>query len=314
MTIALATLLALSVAGTQAASVVPIPPAERGLASVIADAPVIVPDTAEDLEGAVFLSNGDLLFCDVQAGRVLRKDAAGRITQVIRLDGLNPGGMALSPGGEVYIAAANRTGGGAVVAMRPDGSGLRTVVPESAGLAPNDLVFDAKGGFYVTDAHGTIGKPSGGVWYVAPGGAKPVAVVEGLAVGNGIALSPDGKTLWIVEYAAGRLYRAELKDAATLAPFGATVAYQFIGPAPDTVRVDKDGTVYVAINGQGRILIFTPSGLPAGQILLPGRDAGRDLHLTSMAIRPGSREMAIVTSDGGPGGRATIFHARTITR
>lgn len=295
-------------------SVVHIPPGERDLPAIIADRPVLVQGATKDLEGPVFLPGGDLLFSDVQGSRVMRLDARGRIAEAFRLEGLNPGGMALGPDGRLYIAAANATGGGAVISVQRDGTELRTIVPESAGFAPNDVTFDAKGGFYFSDARGTIGEATGGVWYVDPDGAPPKPVVRNLAVANGIALSPDGKHLWVGEFALGRLYRITLKDATTPAPFGATTAYHFTGPAPDSIRVDASGQLYVAMYGQGRMLIFSPSGLPIGQILLPGRDAGRNLNLTSMAIRPGTREMAIVTSDGKQGGNATVFHARTIGR
>ena len=75
------------------------------------------------------------------------------------------------------------------------------------------------------------------------------------------------------------------------------------------MRVDRAGRVYVALYGQGRILTFSPSGLPLGQILLPGRDEGRNLNTTSLALRAGTRELVVVASDGKPGGHATIFHA-----
>jgi lactonase len=36
------------------------------------------------------------------------------------------------------------------------------------------------------------------------------------------------------------------------------------------MRADADGNLYVAIYGQGRVLVFNKNGLPIGQILLPG--------------------------------------------
>lgn len=288
-----------------------IPPAELALTTIVADRPIRVPGATLDLEGPVFLPNGDLLFSDVQGKRVMRLDGRNRLTTVVTLASMMPGGMALSPDGWIFIAAANGKGGGAIIAMRADGSEQQTIVPEAGGFAPNDIAFDAKGGFYFTDARGTVGEPIGGVWYVASAGVSPVPVVRHLAVANGIALSPDGKRLWIGEFALGRLYRIDLKDAVTPAPFGATTAYHFTGPAPDSMRVDAAGRVYVALYGQGRVLVFTPSGLPLGQILLPGRDEGRNLNTTSMAVRAGTRAMVVSTSDGKPGGHATIFHARS---
>jgi sugar lactone lactonase YvrE len=81
--------------------------------------------------------------------------------------------------------------------------------------------------------------------------------------------------------------------------------------APDSMRVDSDGNVYVAIYGQGRVLVFNKNGIPMGQILLPGRaDEGHNLQSTSMAIKPGTSDLYIVTNDGEGGEGATIFHAK----
>jgi lactonase len=307
----IATRTSAQVTASTLGSAVPIPPAERALTTTVADRPIRVPGATLDLEGPVFLPNGDILFSDVQGRRVMRLDGRDRLTTLVTLASLMPGGMALSPDGRVFIAAANGTGGGAIIAMRTDGSEQQTIVSEAGGFVPNDIAFDATGGFYFTDARGTIGEPTGGVWYVASAGVSPVPVVRHLAVANGIALSPDGKRLWIGEFALGRLYRIDLRDAVTPAPFGATTAYHFTGPAPDSMRVDAAGRVYVALYGQGRILVFSPSGLPLGQILLPGRDKGRNLNTTSMALRAGTRDLVVVASDGKPGGHATIFHARS---
>jgi len=56
-------------------------------------------------------------------------------------------------------------------------------------------------------------------------------------------------------------------------------------------------------------MVFNPKGIPIGQVLLPGRDEGHHLRTTSMALRPGTNELLIVTSDGDGGRGATIFRA-----
>jgi lactonase len=45
-------------------------------------------------------------------------------------------------------------------------------------------------------------------------------------------------------------------------------------------------------------------------VLLPGRDEGRNLRSTSMAIRPGTDDLYIVASDAAGGQGATIFRAK----
>lgn len=64
------------------------------------------------------------------------------------------------------------------------------------------------------------------------------------------------------------------------------------------------------MHGQGRVLVFNRIGIPIGQVLLPGRDEGHHLLTTSMAIRLGTDNLYIVTSDGDQGQGATIFRAK----
>lgn len=187
---------------------------------------------------------------------------------------------------------------------------MRTILPKEGGFLPNDLVFDAKGGFYFTDARGTSTDPRGGAYYVGPDGRAPVPVLPNLAMANGVALSPDGRTLWVTEFSRNLLHRVELEDATTPKPFGTAVAYHFTGPAPDSMRVDADGNLYVAMNGQGRVLAFNPWGIPIGQVLLQGRDGGHYLRSTNLAIRPGTNELYIVTNDGAGGQGSWIFRAK----
>ena len=104
--------------------------------------------------------------------------------------------------------------------------------------------------------------------------------------------------------------RVELGDAVTIAPFGTTVPYNFVGHAPDSMRTDADGNVYVAMYQQGRVMVFNDNGIPIGQILLPGRDSGHNLRSTSLAFVPGTNEVLIVTNDATGGEGSWIFRAK----
>jgi lactonase len=190
---------------------------------------------------------------------------------------------------------------------------MQPVVPQEAGIMPNDLVFDAQGGFYFTDFRGASTDPNGGVYYVASDLGTITPVLPHLAMANGVALSPDGKELWATEFSRNLLHRVELATATTVAPFGSAIAYHFTGPAPDSMRADADGNLYVAMYGQGRVLVFNRNGIPIGQVLLPGREQGHNLRSTSMAIRPGTEDVYIVTNDAAGGRGATIFHAHAFT-
>src|SRR3954471_19593108 len=154
--LAIAALLCLVTgAHAQQGGPVPNPPSERGLQTVLAEPWFKVSDEGLVLEGAAFDRNGNLLFCDVSGGRVLRLMPEKRLSTVISLNDVGPGGLAIHKDGRISVAAMNLVRGtGLVVAVKPDGTGMQTIAPVTAGYLPNDLVFDAHGGFYFSEFRG----------------------------------------------------------------------------------------------------------------------------------------------------------------
>ena len=149
-----------------------------------------------------------------------------------------------------------------------------------------------------------------------------VVIITGASSGMGEAtaklLASQGAKVvlgvWATEFGRNLLHRIRLADATTIAPIGSAIAYRFVGPAPDSMRVDADGNVYVAVYGQGRVLAFNRNGIPIGQVLLPGRDEGHNLATTSLAIDPDRNDLYAVTNDGDDGQGATVFHAKVFSK
>lgn len=92
-----------------------------------------------------------------------------------------------------------------VVEMTTKGNVVRVLADKFDGKpidGPNDVITDAKGGFYFTDPQFTMepekSQPGRAVYYVSPEG-KVTRVIEPneFAMPNGILLSPDGKTLYV---------------------------------------------------------------------------------------------------------------------
>jgi lactonase len=288
-----------------------IPAPDRDLPTVTAALWLKVSDEGLQLEGPSFDRGGNLLLVEVFGGQVLKIDTEGKQSVVVPKNDLGSAGLAIHKDGRLFVAGlGNFKDTGNLTVYNADGSGKQVIIDGSRNYLVDDLVFDNTGGFYFTDFRGTSTEPTGGVYYVPADGQSIVPILPKLAIANGIALSPDGKTLWVTEFATGLLHRIELENATTIAPFGEAVAYRFNGPSPDSMRVDQDGNLYVAMYSQGRVLVLYPAGTPIGQILIPGRERGEFLRTTSLAIKPGTNEVYLVTNDGKLGEGSAIFRAK----
>lgn len=290
----------------------PIPLWEQQLPTAVAEPWFQASNQYMPLEGPAFDRAGNLLFLDIYGGRVLCLSPQRELRTLYTDAALRPTGLALHRDGRIFLAGVGDFLAGRIVAFDPASGQAQDIVPTLAGHVPDDLAFDEHGGFYFTDFRGSVTEPTGGVFYVGPDLRTIVPVLPHMAAANGVGLSPDGKTLWATEFGAGRLHRADLTAPATLAPFGSTVPYHFTGRAPDSLRVDAEGNVYVAMFYQGRVLVFNPLGIPIGQILLPGREQGRFLKSTSLAFVPGAADVLIVSRDEPGGQGAMVFRARAL--
>ena len=203
---------------------------------------------------------------------------------------------------------------GRIIAMQPDGSGVEVIVP-AGRFTPDDMVFDDKGGFYFTDFkdYTDAGNTAdGAVYHVSPDFKTITPVLKNLASPNGIALSKNGKTLWVTETFNQQLHRLALAaDGVGLSIYGHLIPYRFSGfGGPDSAIIDDDDNVYVACFGAGKVMVFNTLGNLIGQVLIPGSEAGYMLSTTTMAIVPGTNDLLIGAGDFAGRG-AWIFKART---
>lgn len=94
----------------------------------------------------------------------------------------------------------------------------------------------------------------------------------------------------------------------------ATKVYQPMGPGPNDRRLSAYHIRKACEDSLRRLKtdhidVYNRNGLPIGQIVLPDRDKGRNLKSTSLAIRPGHRELFIVANSGTEPGGAMIFRS-----
>jgi gluconolactonase len=163
---------------------------------------------------------------------------------------------------------------------------------------PNDIVFDAHGGFWFTD----LGKvrahdmDRGRVYYAKADGSHIQQAAFPFFSPNGIGLSPDARTLYVAETPTARVWAfditapGELAKRAWPSPNGGRLLagsanYQTF----DSLAVDAAGNVCVATLMHGGITVIAPDGLSMQHLPLP------DLYTTNICFGGTDLRTAYIT-------------------
>lgn len=237
----------------------------------------------ESLEGPFWVARwGALIFSDVveqnaAAAKIYRFDPRTREFSVVPYPGMPITTNGLAVDAKDQLVACERWNG--VLARVSDAQRVIVVQQGADGLtlnAPNDLTIRTDGNIYFTDT--TWGAQPGAhaptaVYRVAPNGARSVAFQINMP--NGIALSPDGNTLYVGSDAQDRLWRLPVAadgKVGSAEPFGnADANPQSRLHVPDGMCVDDLGRVYVTNNSAevSAIIVFREDGHYYGRIPLP---------------------------------------------
>jgi gluconolactonase len=190
-------------------------------------------------EGPVAMADGSVLVVEIRPGRITRIHPDGR-KETVATPGGGPNGMAIGPDGALYVcnnggfewyeqdgillpgnAASDYTTGrieridivtGAVTRLYDSCDGHKL-------SGPNDIVFDAHGGFYFTDLgkHFDHHSDAGGLFYALPDGSKITRLIHGPDL-NGVGLSPDGKTVYAASTSRRVVLAFDIVSPGVLAP------------------------------------------------------------------------------------------------
>jgi gluconolactonase len=198
---------------------------------------------AFDREGALWAGG--------EAGQIYRI-GSDRQTQLITTMGGFCGGVAFSPANELFVCNPQH----GIVRVKSDGqfSVFASHARAYKLICPNYGLFDRAGNYYVTDS-GNFRKRNGWLLRFTPDGRGDV-VAGPFGYANGLALSADEKSLFMVESDTDSVLRLEIRADGSLAS-AETYATE-CGRFPDGLTLDAEGNLLVCCYASDEIWRINP--------------------------------------------------------
>ena len=217
-------------------------------------------------EAPVWSPEGKLLFADVPANTIWQWKP-GEKPALLERDSNGAGGLAFDAQGRLYVCEWRTRR-----IVRIDKKARREVLAdkfEGKRLnSPNDLAIRRDGHLWFTDpAFGAASDSREldfyGVFHITPKGELELAAKWNTRP-NGIAVSPNGHTLYVTNSDEHKLYAFDIdgKGAAT----NQRVVISDIEGVPGGIRLDEKGNLYLTAR---HLLIYTPSGRLLRRVELP---------------------------------------------
>jgi len=229
-------------------------------------------------EGPAVAPDGSIYFSDIplgsDKGMILRFDPATKKTTVFAKDSFKSNGLIFTDVGMLISCEGSDQGGQAVSEWNVKTGDRRVLTDRYMGKrfnAPNDVCVDAKGRIYFTDPRYLGDEPRElehrAVYRIDEDGSV-IEITHDIAKPNGIAITPDGKTLIVVDHDNGtdkidpskpapKLGVQQIvafplgKDGKVSGPRKVLVDYgDKVGC--DGITVDEKGHIYLTVRDPGR--------------------------------------------------------------
>lgn len=218
-------------------------------------------------EGPAADPHGNVYFTDIPNGKIYVHRVDGSLETFMERSA-RCNGLMFDKKGQLW---ACQGGNGRVIRIDPKTKAIQPVAAEIDGgpfLSTNDLVLDAHGGAYFTDpaySRHPDAKVEEAVYYVDAKG-KIHRLFDGLPRPNGILLSPDGSTLYLLPAGQKKLLKSQVIEPGALGPLETLAELPSGG---DGLTCDSEGNLYLTQPRRKLILVVSPSGEKLAQMQIP---------------------------------------------
>jgi len=238
--------------------------------------PELVGDGFDFTEGPIWVpEQGCLLFSDIPANIIYKWTPDGGMVEY-RNPSNHSNGLTLD--NEDRLLSCEHSG--RRVSIEVNGE-VQTLVDSYEGKklnSPNDLVVCKNGDIIFTDPPYGLSSQHGvqaeaeldflGVYRLPAGSSEPVLLVDDFERPNGLAITPDEKTLYVDDTARGHIRVFDVQDDGSIANGRVLCELKGDEPgAPDGLKLDLNGNLYCT--GPGAVWVFNPQGDLLGKIISP---------------------------------------------
>ncbi len=194
---------------------------------------------------------------------------------------------------------------GSIGRMAADGKVLPAYTHDRDGnefVGPNDFAPDGRGGIYFTTSGSHGDAIDGKVFYIAADGVISLKAGD-VHNANGVAVSRDGKILYLVETDENRLLKFKIGADGSLSDRRIFVnlddlTNHVVHVWPDGVKIDSSGQIYIGQSARdlnvplaGVIFIVNSAGKLLRQLILPS------LQVPNFAFSPDEKTLYVTAVD-----------------
>jgi gluconolactonase len=204
-------------------------------------------------EGLAFDADGNL-WAGGELGQIYKITPKGQVRTVATLGGFNLG-LTFSARHDLFVCNFKL---GALIQLDRSGKVIRSW--ERAGRyrlrTPNFSVCDRAGNLYFSDS-GDFKKADGFLFVLRPSG-KIDQLLDRLSFPNGLSLSADERTLYVVQSTKNNVLAVPLLDTGAI---GEPRVYAAgLNNVPDGAALDAEGNLYVTCYASHNVYRVTPDG------------------------------------------------------